>query len=169
MRGGCIAHTTATLPGIAADPSSKQAVRRMQRFKQRQGPFLLLADCVATALRQARYISPALRRLAQSSWPGAVTLIIPAKPGLDQACYQRSSMAIRVDKSEQTRVLAKACGGLLLSSSLNRKMKSTNQADRKAHLHFRSFLQGRLAGGCCSGKASIIMRVWRNGCTTIRA
>jgi len=167
-RGGCIAHATATLPGIAADPRNKQAVQRLQRFKQRQGPFLLLADCVATALRQARYISPVLRQLARSSWPGPVSLIIPAKPGLDQACYQQSSMAIRVDRSEQTRVLAKACGGLLLSSSLNRKMKQTSKPERKTQMRLRSFLQGRLAGNSCSGKASSIMRVWRNGCTTIR-
>jgi len=168
-RGGCIAHATATLPGIAADSDNREAVQRLQRFKQRQGPFLLLADSIGTALRQARYISPALRRLVRASWPGPVTLIIPAKPGLHCACYKKSSMAIRVDSSEETRVLAKACGGLLLSSSLNRRGQNTQLADRRTQLRFASFLSARLAGDSSSGKASQIIRVWRNGCTILRA
>ncbi len=168
-RGGCIAHATDTLPGIAADLHSKQAVQRLQCFKQRQGPFLLLADSIGTALRQARYISPVLRRLVHSSWPGPVTLIIPAKPGLHKACYKKSSMAIRVDTSEETRVLANTCGGLLLSSSLNRRGKSTKSADRRTQLRFASFLSARLTGDSSSGKASQIMRVWRNDCTILRA
>jgi len=168
-QGGCIAHATATLPGIAADPNSKQAVKLLQRFKQRQGPFLLLADSIGTALRQARYISPVLRKTARSSWPGPVTLIIPAKPGLHRACYKQASLAIRVDASETTRVLAKGCGGLLLSSSLNRRKKKTNEPDRKTQLRFASFLSARLACDHSSGKASQIMRVWRNQCTMLRA
>lgn len=168
-QGGCIAHATATLPGIAADPKSKQAVQRLQCFKQRQGPFLMLADSVATALRQARYISPVLRKTARSVWPGPVTLIIPAKPGLHQACYKQASLAIRVDASETTRVLAKGCGGLLLSSSLNRKKKKTNLPDRKTQLRFAPFLSARLSYDHSSGKASQIMRVWRNRCTVLRA
>ncbi|MDQ6997430.1 MAG: Sua5/YciO/YrdC/YwlC family protein [Mariprofundus sp.] len=168
-QGGCIAHATATLPGIAANPNSKPGVRQLQRFKQRQGPFLLLADSIETALRQARYISPVLRKTARSCWPGPVTLIIPAKPGLHSACYKNASLAIRVDASETTRVLAKACGGLLLSSSLNRKKKKTYKPDRKTELRFSTFLSARLNCDQSSGKASKIMRVWRNHCTVLRA
>ncbi len=168
-QGGCIAHATATLPGIAADPHNKGAVKLLQRFKQRQGPFLLLADSMGTALRQARYISPALRKAARSSWPGPVTLIIPAKPGLHPACYKQGSLAIRVDASQDSRVLAKGCGGLLLSSSLNRKQKKTSKPDRKTLLQFATFLSARLACDESSGKASQIMRVWRNQCTVLRA
>jgi len=167
-QGGCLAHRTSTLPGIAADPNKLQAIRQLQRFKQRAGPFLMLADSVSTALQQARYISPALRRLAHASWPGAVTLIIPAKPGLHRACYKKNSMAIRVDGSPQTRILAHACGGLLLSSSLNRRKQSPFQAGRSMQLRLHVFLNGRLVGEASSGKASKIMRVWRNDCTMIR-
>ena len=167
-QGGCIAHATATLPGIAADPNNKYAVKRLQSFKQRQGPFLLLADSISSALRQARYISPLLRKIARASWPGPVTLIIPAKPGLHQACYKHSSVAIRVDASQQVRVLVKACGGLLLSSSLNRKKQKTNKPNRRTMLRFAPVLSARLVSHQSSGKASQIMRVWRNHCTVIR-
>ncbi|MBN4076749.1 Sua5/YciO/YrdC/YwlC family protein [Mariprofundus ferrooxydans] len=166
--GGCLAHRTSTLPGIAVDPNHSGAIRQLQRFKQRPGPFLILADSISTALRQARYISPALRRLARVSWPGAVSLIIPAKPGLHPACYDKSSMAVRVDASQQTRYLAKSCGGLLLSSSLNRHSQNPCEPDRKLQMRMHAFLNGRLMGRPGSGKASQIMRVWRNRCTMIR-
>ncbi|MFQ5518894.1 MAG: L-threonylcarbamoyladenylate synthase [Mariprofundus sp.] len=164
---GLLAHHTATMPGVAAQPRSK-AVQRLCRFKQRQGPFLLLADSVKTALRQARFYSPALRRLARSSWPGPVTLIVPARPGLPKQCYNRGAMAIRVDASIQTRQLAAQCGGLLLSSSLNRKGERTKNPDRKTQLRYQRSLHARLIGLTSSGKASTIIRVWRNHFTTIR-
>lgn len=168
-RGGLIAHHTATLPGVAAHPRSALAINRLCRFKQRQGPFLLLADSVKTAMQQIRFFSPRLRKLIKESWPGAVTIIVPAKPGLSKQCYNKSRMAIRVDASAQTRRLARACGGLLLSSSLNRKGGKPLEVSRKTCMRMHRFLNSRLPGLPGSGNASSILRVWRNDSTTIRS
>jgi len=127
QKGGLIAHQTSTLPGIAASAISKQGMEKAQRFKQRQGPFLLLADCVSTALKQAIYIPASLRKLAKASWPGAVTLVFPARQSLHQSCYQKRTIAVRVDADAETRRLAKICGGLMLSSSLNRRKQQVEQ------------------------------------------
>jgi len=167
-QGGVIAHHTATLPGIAATPSSSPSVAKLICFKQRQGPFLLLADSIHTALSLARYSSPALRRLARQTWPGATTLIFVGKPGLPACCYQQGMLAVRVDASFQTCQLAAACGGLLISSSLNRKGEAPAQPGRKLFMRSRRRLNGFLNGREGSGKASSILRVWRNGCTIIR-
>lgn len=168
-RGGLIAHYTATLPGVAASPKSAKAINRLCSFKQRQGPFLLLADSIQTALGQVRIFTPALRRLVKDSWPGPVTIIVPAKPGLPRQCYDKGNMAIRVDASLQTRQLAKACGGLLLSSSLNRRGKISVNPDRKTHCRLHHHLSLSLAGEPGTGKASTIVRVWGNDFTTIRS
>jgi len=167
-QGGVIAHHTATLPGIAAAPFSRQSVGRLIFFKRRQGPFLLLADSVDRALSLARYYSPALRRLARQAWPGATTLIFVGKPGLPACCYQNGKLAVRVDARIQTSQLAAACGGLLISSSLNRKGAMPEQPNRKLCMRGRHLLNGRLEGSAGSGKASLILRVWRNNCTIIR-
>lgn len=137
-------------------------------FKQRQGPFLLLADSMHTALSLARYYSPALRRLARQAWPGATTLIFVGKPGLPACCYQNGKLAVRVDASIQTSQLAAACGGLLISSSLNRKGKTPTQPCRNLLMRSRRMLNGVLNGCPGSGKASSILRVWRNDSTIIR-
>jgi len=168
VRGGAVAHHTDTLPGIAAAPSSRQSVAKLMYFKQRQGPFLLLADSIHTALSLARYYSPSLRRLARQAWPGATTLIFVGKPGLPACCYQHGMLAVRVDASFQTCQLAAACGGLLISSSLNRKGEAPAQPGRKLFMRSRRRLNGFLNGCVGSGKASSILRVWRNDSTIIR-
>lgn len=167
-QGGIIAHETATLPGIAANPFSQQSVQRLQRFKQRRGPFLLLADSARTALHLARFFSPELRKLARQSWPGPVTLVFAARPGLPKSCYQHSMLAVRVDADAATRRVAKCCGGLLLSSSLNRKGGLVRSADRKSHMRWHSHIDGRVSGLDAQGRPSSIVRIWRNSSTMIR-
>jgi len=163
-----IAHHTATVAGVAANPNSNRGVSRLERFKGRRGPFLLLADSVSTALRQARFLSPALRKLARKSWPGPVTLIFPAKPGLPSLCYKRGRMAIRVDADPDTRMLARKCGGLLLSSSLNRRGGRGRNPSYAVHMRWHQFLSGRVAAGSGSGTASQLYRVERHGLQKLR-
>jgi len=163
-----IAHATATLPGVAAAPQSPEAVRRLIHFKQRSGPFLLLADSASRALSLARYRSPALRRLARSSWPGPVTLVFAGKPGLPPCCYFRGKLAVRVDAAPQARQLAAACGGLLISSSLNRRGGESQQPDFRLQMRAHRHLHGRLIGVDASGKPSSVLRIWRNSSTIIR-
>lgn len=160
-QGGLLAHQTATIAGIAANPNSCAGVKKIQRFKQRTGPFLLLADSVSTALAQARYISPALRKVARDSWPGAVTLVFTAKPNYQTVCYQHGCMAVRVDADPESRRLAYLCGGLLLSSSLNRRGKPTMLLSRALHRRFSAWIDGKLLGktAATSNQPSKIYRV----------
>jgi len=166
--GGLIAHQTATLPGIAVAPQSSRALNKLMHFKQRTGPFLLLADSMATAMSLARYLSPRLRQEAHRAWPGSVTLVFTAKPGLPNACYHRGKLAVRVDGSVQVRQLAAAAGGLLVSSSLNRKAGKPLQPNCRLHMRSHRHLNACLAGIHGSGKASTIMAIWRNASTMIR-
>lgn len=140
QQGGLITHQTSTLAGIAADVRCRKGVRKAQVFKQRKAPFLLLADSTRTALKQAVYISPTLRKLAKESWPGAVTLVFRARKQHDAVCYQKGYIAVRVDADVQTRQLAKACGGLLLSSSFNRQSQPTLLLHRKQRYRLKRHL-----------------------------
>ncbi|MDX8405196.1 MAG: Sua5/YciO/YrdC/YwlC family protein [Mariprofundus sp.] len=166
--GGLVAHQTATLPGIAAAVHQQAALQRLIRFKQRRGPFLLLADSVRTAASLARYYSPALRVQMRAVWPGPVTLVFAARPGLPGCCYHKGFIAVRVDGSLQTRQLARLCGGLLLSSSLNRRGDASLKPGRKMQLRYRRFVRGRVAGPPSSGRGSTLIRVRGNHSTVIR-
>lgn len=169
-RGGLIAHATSTLPGIAASPRHAAAIRRLQAFKRRRGPFLMLADTRRSAWRLARRPDAMLRRESRRHWPGKTTLVFAAKPGLPAACLHRGEVAVRVDASAEARLLARACGGLLLSSSLNRSGQAPAYPDRALQLRWRRWLSGRLvpAAGKMADTPSRIVRIRRNICTAIR-
>lgn len=166
-RGQAIGHTTSTIPGIAALPNG-EGVQRVQRFKGRNGPFLLLAASCREALRLARYISPALRREAATVWPGATTLIFPARPGLPRPLYLKGMLAVRVDADAGVRQLARACGGLLLSSSLNKKKALWHDPNRVVRMRWHRYFSATEAGGAMSGAPSRLIRVRRRSVERLR-
>ncbi len=160
--GGLLAHNTSTLPGIAASPFSHRAVSQMCRFKQRSGPFLLLASSRNIASGLARHLTPELRQAMKRYWPGHTTLIFPARPGLPGSCYEGGQVAVRVDASDEVRRLARACGGLILSSSLNRRGKANLTADRRLRMRLKRHVRICLAGGVTTGRPSTLLRVGRH-------
>jgi L-threonylcarbamoyladenylate synthase len=168
-QGGLLGHQTSTLAGIAASANSTKGIQKVQAFKQRQGPFLLLADSIPTALKQAIYIPVALRKLAKKSWPGAVTLVFPARQHLHEACYLKRNIAVRVDGDAETRRLAQICGGLLLSSSLNRKGGPVQKPDYKLKFRWQRHLSTVIKGGKQShNQASQIFKVSGNSVARLR-
>ncbi|MDQ6986223.1 MAG: Sua5/YciO/YrdC/YwlC family protein [Mariprofundaceae bacterium] len=163
MRHGClIAHPTATLPGVAASPLHRQAMQDMARFKQRPGPFLLLADTLRTAWRLAIYIPVPLRREMQQSWPGTTTFVLPArsakKTGLAANFHVKRCIAIRVDADAECRFLAAQVGGLLASSSLNRKGQQVQTPERRLRMRMHRHFSAVIAGKSGTGHASQILR-----------
>ncbi|MDX8397478.1 MAG: Sua5/YciO/YrdC/YwlC family protein [Mariprofundaceae bacterium] len=143
-RGGLLAHQTGTVAGVAAHPSLSLSAKKIQSFKQRSGPFLLLADSPSTALKQARYISLELRQLVKQHWPGPVTLVFSAKQHLAVCAYKKGCMAVRVDADIECRRLAKLCGGLLLSSSFNRRSKALMPLEHQVLMRYSNLLDARL-------------------------
>jgi len=167
-QGGLIGHHTATLPGVACLPLMGKGMRRLQLFKQRKDPFLLLADSRRTARRLIRWYPAGLRACIKSAWPGGVTIIVAARPGLPAACYQHGMLAIRVDADAACRRLAQACGGILVSSSLNRKGGRIHRPSHGVHMRWHRFLAGRAGLGESRGQASEIWRLTRRGKCKVR-
>ncbi|MDQ6961795.1 MAG: Sua5/YciO/YrdC/YwlC family protein [Mariprofundaceae bacterium] len=167
QQGKLLAHHTSTLAGVGCSVSSLAA---LCSFKQRKGPFLLLASDMSSALKWARYISPALRQFLQHGWPDKTTLIFPAKKGLDACLYQQGMIAVRVDSDLNCCFLAKEMGGCFVSSSLNRRGQRTKtpicqQAWRWQRFQMRS-LVNKSHQHC--EQASTILRVTRLGMQRLR-
>lgn len=140
----------------------------MRRFKKRQGPFLLLVDSIQTATRYIRWYPKGLRKLIKTVWPGQTTLVVPGRSGLPSVCYQKGLLAIRVDADLACRRLARSCGGLLLSSSLNRRGGMVRKPCYKVQMRWRSFLSGRASMGISSGDASVIYKIDHRGLHKLR-
>lgn len=166
QNGQLIAHTTSTVAGIAASPFCPEAVRRLQQFKHRQGPFVLIADSTHTAIHHTRYLSPTLRQAMRQLWPGKTTLIVPGKPGLPRACYAKGCIALRVDADHVSRRLAKLCGGLMISSSLNQHKQPVQTPSRHLRMRWHRHIHAAIAAGG-KGSAPSTLLLWKRGCFRI--
>ena len=95
--GGVCVLPTETVYGIACRADNAEAVERIYAIKGR-GFDKPLAVCVSD-LEMARALAefdPLASRLGAEFWPGALTLVLPAKDKtLDARCYQGETIALR--------------------------------------------------------------------------
>ncbi|HUL58310.1 MAG TPA: L-threonylcarbamoyladenylate synthase [Anaeromyxobacteraceae bacterium] len=120
-RGGLVAYPTETFYGLGALASDAQAVSRVAAVKGRPDgkPLPLLAADLA-AVEAVALLGPLARRLAGRLWPGALTLVVPARPGLPpEIVAGTGAVGIRIPGSELARALARSAGGPIVSTSAN--------------------------------------------------
>ncbi len=155
------------MPGIAALPD-RHALTRLQHFKQRRGPFLLLAANQGTAMRLARRKPAGLRRLMRKHWPGAVTLVFPARPVLPPQLLRHGRIAVRVDADLSVRALCRLAGGLLISSSLNRRGGRPERPSRALRWRWHRHLDAVLEGPSGAGRPSRLFLWSERGVRALR-
>lgn len=118
-RGGVVACATETLFGLLADARSESAVASVVALKQRgSDPIALLAPDLASVEAIAE-LSPAGRVLAERHWPGPLTLILRARPGLPAALLRAGTVGVRVPGPSAALSLVRAFGGPLTATSCN--------------------------------------------------
>jgi L-threonylcarbamoyladenylate synthase len=120
-RGGVVAYATDTLYGLAADPRSADAVARLFAVKEREAGHavpLIAADGEQAA--RAAVLDATATRLAGAFWPGPLSLILAARPGiLPEVGAADGSVAIRVPASDDARALARGLGFCITATSAN--------------------------------------------------
>jgi L-threonylcarbamoyladenylate synthase len=121
-RGGIVVHPTETLYGIGAHGMDRSALERVARLKGRAGdsPFLLLISDIAALDRVARNISPQALALARRYWPGPLTILFTAAPGLSPAVTGAAgTVGCRISPHPFARALPAAAGAPVISTSAN--------------------------------------------------
>lgn len=119
--GGVVAYPTETFYGLGALARDGAAVQRLARAKGRPDgkPLPLIAADLADVDAVA-VLDPAARRVAERLWPGPLTLVLAARPGLPaEVTAGTGTVGIRVPGSEVARRLARGAGGALVSTSAN--------------------------------------------------
>jgi len=121
-RGGVVAYPTDTLYGLAADPTSPLAVSRLFALKGRPASSaipLIAADELQVA-SWAGQLSETAHALARQWWPGPLSLVLPALPGLcEQLLAGGDSVAVRVPAHPVAVALARAVGRPITATSAN--------------------------------------------------
>jgi len=121
--GGVIAFPTDTLYGLAADPRSDEAVRRIFRVKGRppDSALPLIAASAAQAEAFANAWPPLARQLAERFWPGPLSLVVGASDRLGtEVLAGGATVAVRVPAHAVAVGLARHLGAPVTATSANR-------------------------------------------------
>ncbi len=151
--GGVLAIPTDTLYGLAADALNPDALDRVYAAKGRPAdmPLPVLVSGWEQALRVAA-VSPdselIARRLAETYWPGSLTMVLPAAPGLPQRLTAgRDTVAVRMPNHPVPLALARSLGRPITGTSANR----SGESDITDPEELRRILAPRVDGIIVSG------------------
>jgi len=120
--GGLVAFPTETFYGLAVDPRQEKAVTRLFAVKKRDsGKAIPLLISRLNQLEEiVTEIPSAYQPLMRRFWPGALTLIFPARPHLPPALTAESgTIAVRETSHPLARQLIDAFGFAITGTSAN--------------------------------------------------
>lgn len=121
--GGMVIYPTDTLYGLGVDPRSQEGLRRLLVFKNREGkkPIPLLLSGADRMSDWAERVPGAAARLIGKFWPGAVTIVVPARADVPpQITGGSGAVGLRVPNHPIACALARAAGGAITGTSANR-------------------------------------------------
>ena len=136
--GGVIAFRTDTFYGLGADPFNRDAVQRLKQLKGREDnkPILIVISDRASVTRFAQPTT-AFDILAESFWPGPLTLIGPALAGLPvEMTAGTKTIGVRLPGDDRVRALVQACGGALTATSANPSHEEPARTAQKVLSYF---------------------------------
>lgn len=118
-RGGLVAFPTDTVYGVGATAFDASAVERIFAAKGRDSTKavpILLADQASLA-DVADDIGPEVRRLAETFWPGPLTIIVSKRETVPDAISQTGTIGVRVPAHPVALELLYASGPLAVTSA----------------------------------------------------
>ena len=173
--GGVAAVPTDTLYGLAADPFNAAAVKKLFRIKRRPEnmPILLLVDSLQRMENLVARTPEGFRSLAARFWPGPLTMILPARPGVPCAVTAGSgTVAVRLPRSALIRSLVRLARRPLTGTSANLSGRaggrSADEADRSWALCSTCCSTRVRQNGRCRRRSSISRGARRGSCARAR-
>ncbi|HKU31892.1 MAG TPA: L-threonylcarbamoyladenylate synthase [Arthrobacter sp.] len=145
----CIVMPTDTVYGIAADAFSPQAVTMLlvSKGRGRHMPPPVLIPRLNALDGLATEVSEDARKLADTFWPGGLTLIFHAQPSLDWDLGDtRGTVALRMPDDEVALELLNRTGPLAVSSA-NRTGQPAAQTAAEARTQLAESVEVYLEGG----------------------
>ena len=168
-RGEIVAYPTETFYGLAVDAFDELALARLRELKGRgEKAFSVLVVGAEMMARLCEPPSDKARALMERHWPGALTLALPARPGVPSALVADGCIAVRESPHPLARALVRAFGGPLTATSAN----LAGQPPASTPAGVVAGLAGRCAvlpGGATAGGApSTLARVRGNRIEVLR-
>jgi L-threonylcarbamoyladenylate synthase len=142
--GGLVAFPTETVYGLGADATDGQAVARLYEAKGRPAFNPLISHVVdADAAGALARLNADAARLAQTFWPGPLTLVLPKAAGCavsELATAGLDSIAVRVPRHEVAQTILQTFGKPVVAPSANR----SGHVSPTTATHVQADLRGRI-------------------------
>ena len=173
--GGVVAIPTDTLYGLAADALNSDAVERVYVAKGR--PADLPLPVLVSGWEQATQVAsipndaqPLVQMLADAYWPGSLTMVLPAAPGLpERLTAGRDTIAVRMPNHPVPLALAEALGRPITGTSANRSGEPDLTDLDELRRTIGPRVDGIIASGPApQGTASTIISVSLDGIALLR-
>jgi L-threonylcarbamoyladenylate synthase len=167
--GGVVALPTDTVYGLAADPFNPQAVLKVFAAKNRpqEQPLLLLIDSPVQAAALTEAVQAAARTLMAAFWPGALTLILPGKPGLpERMTNSRGGVALRLPDQRLCRELIRITGPITAPSA-NRHGQPSGCSAAQVSADLAGRVDAVIDGGATGSRESTIVDCSSDGQTVL--
>lgn len=122
LQGGVAAFPTETFYGLGADARNEEALRRIFQLKGREEnkPLLLLIGEREWLAGLAQRIPPVAEKLMQNFWPGPLTLVFEASPGVSSLLTGGTgTIGVRLSPHPVARALVQAVGRAITATSAN--------------------------------------------------
>ncbi len=170
--GGVIAYPTDTFYGLGADPFNPNALSKIFQIKQRPAdkPLLVLIHSLDQLSDLGQEVTDNARKLMERFWPGPLTLIFKAAPGLPDALTAGTgTIGVRLPDHPFTRRLLETLGRPLTAPSAN----ISGTGELRTAQEVTSSLEDKLdlivdGGPAPGGKSSTVLDTTTNPPTLLR-
>jgi L-threonylcarbamoyladenylate synthase len=159
--GGLVILPTDTVYGIAADVWQPQAIAALYAVKLRppdKAIPVLLADVEHIAL-VASGVPAMARRLAETFWPGPLTIAVPKLPTLPEIVSALPTVGVRIPDHDGARAVIRACGGALAVTSANLSGQPSPLTAEEAGILGQAVALILDGGRCAGGQPSTVVDV----------
>lgn len=168
--GGVVGVPTDTVYGLAVDPFDEDALWQLFDLKGRpqRKPIGLLVGTVAQA-EELAHIPHDAGPLLEEHWPGALTIVVPAKVIVPDWVGDRTTRTLGLRMPDHPVILELlAETGPLAVTSANRTDEPETHDDAAARVVFGADVGGYLEGSCPGGQASTVVDLTGDGLKVLR-
>ena len=158
VRGELIVFPTDTVFGIGCDPFNEDAIARLFAAKRRptEKSIPVLVDSLESA-HAVGDISPEAEVLLRAHWPGALTIVVPAKAPFPTNLSPDGTVALRQPNHDDLLELITANGGVLAATSANISGSEPYTTYDEAYAQFADTASVILPGTVTLGVASTVV------------
>ena len=154
-RGEVIVFPTETFYGLGADVFNEPAVGRIVSLKGRnpENPIPIIIGDREMLSAVVISVPPMAQKLMERFWPGALTLVLPAKKNLPAPLLNRDGgVGVRISSHPLATQLARELGRPLTATSANPSGKGPARTIEEAMSYFSGRVKIFLDGGRLGGK-----------------